>query len=387
MFCMLFVSVNDVVARAKRECSWTFDKASLAYRHGGAGNNWALGYSMCSGEFLEASLNCIRRELEYCENPTSLVTLHSMGGGTGSGLGTRMTEAICDHFPDITLLNIAVAPYHFSEVVVQHYNSLLCLSKIAAAAHGVVLFENEIAQELCKSMRRIERPTLNDINQTLASNILPVILPKYQENSHIYAGLCRDLMHLCPHPNYKLLDVKHTPQTSDASINFTFDSWSALIKNIENMQAAGTPSETSAAKLRFSPNKGLSPTVHCVNMSSLLILRGLGSKEVSEECITSIRSSKSIRHASWSDCKEYYNVCTSPSYVNGYQRSLTLISNGQTVLPYLRRLITKATDMFKVGAYVHQYTEVNGDLEIDDFVDAFRALGQIHEDYKLLGRV
>ena len=59
----------------------------------------------------------------------------------------------------------------------------------------------------------------------------------------------------------------------------------------------------------------------------------------------------------------------------------------ETVLPYLRRLITKATDMFKVGAYVHQYTEVNGDLEIDDFVDAFRALGQVHEDYKLLGRV
>ena len=83
---------------------------------------------------------------------------------------------------------------------------------------------------------------------------------------------------------------------------------------------------------------------------------------------------------------EYYNVCTSPSFVNGYQRSLTLVSNGQTVVPYLRRLLSKATEMFRVGAYVHQYTEVNGDLEIDDFVDSFRALGQIHEDYKSLGR-
>ena len=378
--------VNEVVARANREGDWTFDKASLAYRHGGAGNNWALGYNMCSGEFLEASLNCIRRELEFCDNTASLVTLHSMGGGTGSGLGTRMTEAMCDHFPDITLLNIAVAPYHFSEVVVQHYNSLLCLSKVIAATHGVMLFENEVAQDLCKSMRRIARPTLNDINQTLASNILPVILPKYQENSSRYSSICRDIMNLCPHPQYKLLDVKHTPQTSDASIDFTFDSWNALMKNIENMQAVGTPSETSASRLLFSPNKGLSPAVQCVNMSSLLILRGLGCEAAAKECITHVRSSRSIRHASWSASSEYYNICTSPSFVNGYQRSLTLVSNGQTVLPYLRRLLAKATEMFKVGAYVHQYTEVNGDLEISDFIDAFRALGQVHEDYKSLGR-
>ena len=380
------ILVNEVLERAKREGKWTFDKGSIAYRHGGAGNNWALGYNMCSGEFLDSSLNCIRRELEFCECPTSLVSLHSMGGGTGSGLGTRMTEAMCDEFPDVTLLNIAVAPYHFSEVVVQHYNSLLCLSKIAAAAHGVMLFENEVAQDLCKSMRRIARPTLNDINQTLASNILPVILPKYRENSDLQSSICRDITNLCPHPHYKLLDVKHTPQTSDASIDFTFDSWSALVKNIENMQAAGTPSETSASRLLFSPNRTSSPIVHCVNMSSLLILRGLGSEDASKECITNVRSSKSIRHASWSDSMEYYNVCTSPSFVNGYQRSLTLVSNGQTVVPYLRRLLSKATEMFRVGAYVHQYTEVNGDLEIDDFVDSFRALGQIHEDYKSLGR-
>ena len=53
-------AVNECMVRAKREETWSFDKASVAYRHGGAGNNWALGYSMCSGEFLEASLDCIR---------------------------------------------------------------------------------------------------------------------------------------------------------------------------------------------------------------------------------------------------------------------------------------------------------------------------------------
>lgn len=166
-----------------------------------------------------------RRELEYCECPATLLTIHSVGGGTGSGLGTKVTEAAREEFPDSTMVNIAVAPYHFSEVVVQHYNSLLCLARLTTASDAVIMFENETAQDLCKSMRKISRPTLDDINDTLASNILPFILPKSQHNSELPDSLYRDITHLCSHPNYKFLDVKLTPQTSAQSVDFTFDSW------------------------------------------------------------------------------------------------------------------------------------------------------------------
>ena len=39
---------------------WQYDPTRCAYRHGGAGNNWAMGYNMCSGSFLEKSMDCIR---------------------------------------------------------------------------------------------------------------------------------------------------------------------------------------------------------------------------------------------------------------------------------------------------------------------------------------
>ena len=42
---------------------------------------------MCSGEFLSTGLDCIRRELERSDDVPSLLFLHSVGGGTGSGLG------------------------------------------------------------------------------------------------------------------------------------------------------------------------------------------------------------------------------------------------------------------------------------------------------------
>ena len=67
---------------------WGYDLAGVAYRHGGAGNNWALGYKMAGGgatagsqEFLQQILDgCLRREIERCDNPTALCIIHSIAG-------------------------------------------------------------------------------------------------------------------------------------------------------------------------------------------------------------------------------------------------------------------------------------------------------------------
>lgn len=45
------------------------------------------------------------------------------------------------------------------------------------------VFENETAQMLSKQMRNIERPSLSELNETIAANICPVFLPKYQPPS------------------------------------------------------------------------------------------------------------------------------------------------------------------------------------------------------------
>ena len=116
---------------------WLYDVKRVVYRHGGAGNNWAMGYAMCSGEFLDASLDSIRAELERCDRPPTLILTHSVAGGTGSGCGTRLTEALADAFADCTRVNLAVTPYHFGEVVVQHYNTVLCLAKVLACASAL----------------------------------------------------------------------------------------------------------------------------------------------------------------------------------------------------------------------------------------------------------
>lgn len=249
---------------------WHYDPRSILYRHGGAGNNWALGYSMASGEFLEKSLECIRRELEHCDTESGLVFLHSLAGGTGSGLGTHITEACEDEFPSSCRANIVIAPHHFGEVVVQHYNALLCLSKIHQSSHGIIMFENEIAQMLCKEMHGIEKPLLRDLNHVISSNLLSLFLPKMMPMNDNFSqnispsrkdatayhpeeprtsgyrshrNLFDDLAFLCSHPGFRFCQVRLTPQTSKKSIDYTYDSWTALLKAIQRMQLSGTPLE------------------------------------------------------------------------------------------------------------------------------------------------
>jgi tubulin delta len=254
--------VNECLGRANEHKQyWNYDHRSVAYRHGGAGNNWAMGYDMCKGEFMDTSLDCVRRELEHCDQPATLVITHSVAGGTGSGLGTRLTEAIEDEFPETVRVNFAITPYHFGEVVVQHYNTVLCLSKISVASQGVLVFENEVAQHLCKQMKGIERPSLQDINSLIAANVVPILLPKYNTSLNYSSSglssrvsektksyLSDDIIHLCSHPGYRFIDVKTTPQTSNKSIDFTYDSWSSVLNTLEKMQIRGTSSERGLSR-------------------------------------------------------------------------------------------------------------------------------------------
>ena len=155
---------------------------------------------------------------------------------------------------------------------------------------------------------------------------------------------------------------------------------SALMKNIEKMQATGLASEALA-------NRKPSTSYHkpCVNIASVLNIRGLDASDYIKECQNYLQLSNSIPHVDWVDNWGSGNIYHSPKCVNGYQRSISLLSNGQAVLPYLNRLINKSTQMFKVGAYLHQYIHEKSGLEIDDFTESFRSIGQVIENYKSIG--
>jgi tubulin gamma len=105
---------------------------------GGAGNNWAKGYSL--GERIHEDLmETIDREAEGSDSLEAFVLCHSIAGGTGSGLGSFLLERLNDRFPKKLIQTYSV--FHSSrenDVVVTPYNSLLTIKRLILNADSVV---------------------------------------------------------------------------------------------------------------------------------------------------------------------------------------------------------------------------------------------------------
>lgn len=66
--------------------------------------------------------------------------LHSIAGGTGSGMGSYLLETLNDRYPKKLIQTYSVFPNseETSDVVVQPYNSILSLKRLTLNADCVV---------------------------------------------------------------------------------------------------------------------------------------------------------------------------------------------------------------------------------------------------------
>lgn len=70
--------------------------------------------------------------------------MHSLGGGTGSGLGTYILSTLGDHWPDIFRFTSSVFPsIDVSDVNVSPYNSMLSLYEIMKHADCSLPIDNQ----------------------------------------------------------------------------------------------------------------------------------------------------------------------------------------------------------------------------------------------------
>nr|XP_033787772.1 tubulin delta chain-like isoform X2 [Geotrypetes seraphini] len=109
-----------------------FRDSNLILGQRGRGNNWAYGYHGARSDdevsLLEKTMESFRKEVERKDCYCGTVLLHSLCGGTGSGLGARLCETIRDEYPLGYILSVTVAPHQTGESPLQNYNSLLSLS-------------------------------------------------------------------------------------------------------------------------------------------------------------------------------------------------------------------------------------------------------------------
>ena len=79
--------------------------------------------------------------------------MHSLGGGTGSGLGSLLLERLNEEYADKLSFNFSILPGSTnggnSDVIVEPYNSVLALNALIEHSHATFTVENSALNRLC----------------------------------------------------------------------------------------------------------------------------------------------------------------------------------------------------------------------------------------------
>ena len=71
-----------------------FRPDNFVFAQSGAGNNWAKGHYTEGAELVDAVTERVRKEAEGCDHLQGFQITQSLGGGTGSGMGTLLISKI-----------------------------------------------------------------------------------------------------------------------------------------------------------------------------------------------------------------------------------------------------------------------------------------------------
>src|SRR5271156_5596349 len=103
-----------------------FRPDNFVFGQSGAGNNWAKGHYTEGAELVDQVLDVVRREAEGCDCLQGFQITHSLGGGTGAGMGTLLISKIREEYPDRMMATFSVVPSpKVSDTVVEPYNATL----------------------------------------------------------------------------------------------------------------------------------------------------------------------------------------------------------------------------------------------------------------------
>ncbi|OEL15710.1 Tubulin beta-1 chain [Dichanthelium oligosanthes] len=137
-----------------------FRPDNFVFGQSGAGNNWAKGHYTEGAELIDSVLDVVRKEAENCDCLQGFQVCHSLGGGTGSGMGTLLISKIREEYPDRMMLTFSVFPSpKVSDTVVEPYNATLSVHQLVENADECMVLDNEALYDICFRTLKLATPT------------------------------------------------------------------------------------------------------------------------------------------------------------------------------------------------------------------------------------
>ncbi|KAF6775316.1 hypothetical protein AHF37_05805 [Paragonimus kellicotti] len=386
-------------------CGYLFRPDNFVFGSGGAGNNWAKGYYTDGAELIESILELIRRECDACECLQGFQIVHSMGGGTGSGLETQLTGKSHEEYPggnnmlvfkcihlqnppfistSITeeaslhhillkrqfegiahlvyfIVSVLEVATEVSDVVVEPYNATLAANHLIELADETFVLDNEALYDICYRTLKLVNPTYGDLNH-LVSATMSGVTTCLRFPGQLNADLRKLGTNLIPFPRLHFFVPGFSPLTSrysQAYRSYSVHDLTSQMFDAKNLMAACDPR-------------------HGKYLTVAAMFRGrISVKEVDEEMLN-VQNKNSANFVEWIPSNIKTAVCDIPP--RGMKMAVTFIGNSTAMQDIFRRIADQYVAMFRRKAFVHWYAAEG--MEESEFVDAENNVGDLINEYQ-----
>ncbi|XP_029366528.1 tubulin beta chain-like isoform X4 [Echeneis naucrates] len=328
----------------------------------GAGNNWAKGHYTEGAELVDSVLDVVRKEAESCDCLQGFQLTHSLGGGTGSGMGTLLISKIREEYPDRIMNTFSVVPSpKVSDTVVEPYNATLSVHQLVENTDETYCIDNEALYDICFRTLKLTTPTYGDLNH-LVSATMSGVTTCLRFPGQLNADLRKLAVNMVPFPRLHFFMPGFAPLTSRGSQQYRALSVPELTQQMfdaKNMMAA------------CDPRHGRYLTVAAV-------FRGrMSMKEVDEQMLN-VQNKNSSYFVEWIPNNVKTAVCDIPP--RGLKMAATFIGNSTAIQELFKRISEQFTAMFRRKAFLHWYTGEG--MDEMEFTEAESNMNDLVSEYQ-----
>jgi len=345
-----------------------FRPDNFVFGQSGAGNNWAKGHYTEGAELIDSVLDVVRKEAESCDCLQGFQIAQSLGGGTGSGMGTLLLSKIREEYPDRMMCTFSVVPSpKVSDTVVEPYNATLSVHQLVENADEVFCIDNEALYDICFRTLKLTTPSYGDLNH-LVSAVMSGVTCCLRFPGQLNADLRKLAVNLIPFPRLHFFLVGFAPLTSRQGQEFRLISVPDLVSqmfDVKNMMAACDPRQG-----RY--------------LTASAMFRGkMSTKEVDEQMLT-VKNKNSSYFVEWIPHNIKSSVCDSPP--KGVPMAVTFVGNSTAIQELFKRVNDQFTAMFRRKAFLHWYTgEGMDEMEFTEAESNMHDLITEYQQYQEVG--
>ncbi|OZJ02540.1 Tubulin beta-4 chain [Bifiguratus adelaidae] len=339
-----------------------FRPDNYVFGQSGAGNNWAKGHYTEGAELVDSVLDVLRKEAESCDCLQGFQIAHSLGGGTGAGMGTLLISKIREEYPDRMMCTFSVVPSpKVSDTVVEPYNATLSVHQLVENSDATFCIDNEALYDICFRTLKLKDPEYGELNK-LVSVVMSGITTSLRFPGQLNADLRKLAVNLVPFPRLHFFMIGFAPLTSQSSQqyrNITVPELTQQMFDAKNMMAASDPR-------------------HGRYLTVAAMFRGKVSMKEIDEQMWNVQNKNSSYFVEWIPNNVKTSVCDIPP--KGLDMSATFIGNSTAIQELFKRVSDQFTAMFRRKAFLHWYTGEG--MDEMEFTEAESNMNDLVSEYQ-----